>query len=56
VFYENTKDIKVDSQLVQEIMDERIIEQRYVTSTTQLADLFTKLLGQMEHMIYYAPV
>ena len=46
VFHERTKHIEIDYYIVREHIDQGEIKMAYVSSENQIADIFTKALGQ----------
>ena len=50
VFYERTKHIEVDSHFVRDAIQNGLISPSHVPTTAQLADIFTKALGQRQYL------
>ena len=48
VFYEHTKHIELDCHYVRDAIQDGTISPSHVPTSTQLADIFTKALGQVQ--------
>ena len=46
LLHENTKHIEVDCHYIRELVEDRSINLRYISSKDQLADLFTKAMSR----------
>ncbi|KAM3321698.1 hypothetical protein P3S67_002849 [Capsicum chacoense] len=47
--HENTKNIDVDCHYIRELVEDRSINLRYISSKDQLVDLFTKAMSRSRH-------